>query len=48
MADKKEELLRFLRYIVTHYNIEDMDIYEWEHGEQYDLEDVINNYLDKE
>ena len=45
---KKDELLRFLRYIVVNYNIENMDIYDWECGEQYNLEDVVNDYLDKE
>lgn len=45
---KKEELLRFLRYIVVNYNIENMDICDWECGEQYNLEDVVNDYLDKE
>lgn len=45
---KKDELLRFLRYIVANYSIEDLGIYEWEYGEQCDLEDVVNDYLDKE
>lgn len=43
--NKKEELINFLRYVTVNYEIETESIYELEYGEQWSLENVVNEYL---
>lgn len=46
MSKVNVDLEDFMMWFVTHYEVEDMRVYELEYGEEWGRKDVISEYLD--
>ena len=46
MSKVNVDLEDFMMWFVTHYEVEDMRVYELEYGEEWSRKDVIGEYLD--
>ena len=46
MGKVNVDLEDFMMWFVTHYEVEDMRVYELEYGEEWTRKNVINEYLD--